>query len=403
MPSWRWAALAVFVSAGPINILLHGVFGAGSLTTAAVLVSSLAALLALGEWRSLRPNLYDYCFVAFIGCAVVSIAMHPGADRKELALLAMTLLSYCAGRLFVPQAAHPVFPALILALSATGAALMTWAMLNDQVDPVGKPIVLGEFTAAPVQFMIPFVLAAGVLLSRERIVLRWLPLTLLVVIAAVLSASMVRFAFIAATGACLVLAMATSPPMRRIVLLATLGLMVVVVFGQLARPTTAMKLRDLAAQALGLGRLSADKPPELDSCGVDNNNSISIRKSLYRDWSNLISESPVTGIGLDGFVPRSCRGREQVHNTVLQIALEFGWPAGAIFVFILSAAFVGLFQARSEEPARFALFALAFLLLMSASYGRASQDRDLFLFTGYAVALLGKRQTNSAVALNPSA
>jgi hypothetical protein len=403
MPFWRWAALAIFVSVGPINILLHGLFGAGSLTTAAMLIGSLAALFLLGDWRSLRLNPYDYCFVTFTACAVLAIAIHPAADAKELTLFAMTLSSYCAGRLFVPQAPHPVFPTVILFISAIGAALMVWAMLNDQVDPIGRPLVLGEFSAAPVQFLVPFMLAAGALLSREKIAIRWFVVALVVVIAAVLSASMVRFAFIAAACACLVLAAASRPPMRRTVILATMGLVVVVVFGQLARPTTATKLRDLTAQAFGLSQPSGGKLPELDECGIDNSNSVAIRKALYRDWSRLIAESPPTGIGLDGFLKRSCRGREQVHNTLLQIALEFGWPAAGIFLFILSAAFVRLFQARSDEGARFGLFALAFLLLMSTSYGRASQDRDMFLFMGYAVALTGRRQANAVPALNPSA
>src|SRR5262249_24106914 len=110
-----------------------------------------------------------------------------------------------------------------------------------------------------------------------------------------------------------------------------------------------------------------------------------VRRALYRNWVELLPDSGLLGIGLDGFVHRSCRKMEQVHNTLLQIVLEFGWPAAGLFAFTIATGFARLFQARAEEQARFGLFALSFLTLMSMAHGQVSRERELFFFIGYAV------------------
>lgn len=392
-PLIRWAALALFVSAGPINILLHGLFGSGSLMTATVLFASLAALFVLGDWRSLRQDVCDMCFIAFVGYAAISSAVHPWADAKEVILFSMSLLSYCAGRLFAAHAVEPIFSKVALTIATVGAILMVGAMLQGSLDIVGKPLLFGTISAAPVQFAVPFFLAIGAILAREKIVVRPLSLTLIAILAVAFAAAMVRFVFVAALGAFLVLALVSQRSIRRLVVAAMVALLVALAIGLASRPQVALKYKELAERALGISNSNepvfappANIGPAAEGCPpIDETNSIEVRKALYRNWAQLIPDSGLLGIGLDGFMHRSCRPMEQVHNTLLQIVLEFGWPAAGLFSFILVTAFVRLFRARSEEQARFGLFALSFLVLMSMAHGNVSRDRDMFLFIGYAV------------------
>lgn len=389
---WRWAALAIFVSSAALPVLAHGLFGSGSGTTGAILAVSLGALFVVGNWRQLESDFSDMFFVAFLGYAVLSSLTHPWADLRESALFTMVLLSYPAGRLFRTASVDPAFGKIVLFIAMVGGAFTALALAQGSLDYLGgKPRVFGEYAAAPAQFMTPAVIAVGAIASREKLRFNWLPAIAILLLFAVFAAAMVRFTFIAAFGAGLVLALVSAPRVRRWSLIAIASLILVVAIGQVLRPTAAIKMMGFAAQSLGLSAA----PPALaqpnaktsnEVCPpIDEDNSIEVRKAVYRDWLRLLPATGGMGIGLDGFIHLSCRTAEEVHNDLLQIVLEFGWPAAGLFSSLLVIAFVRLIRDRHDEQARFGLFALTFLLLMSMAHGRVSRDAPFFFFVGYAI------------------
>jgi O-antigen ligase len=201
---------------------------------------------------------------------------------------------------------------------------------------------------------------------------------------------MVRFTFVAAIAAAAVLGLVSSRAVRRSILAGTGVFVILIGLGLIARPSTAMLYARFVAQTLGVGSSAvptgvAATPVSTDCPRIDENNSIEVRKVLYREWLRLVVEPDLTGIGLDGFKRLSCRPNEEVHNDILQIALEFGWPAAGLFGFLVIVEIMRLFLARNEDTARFGLFALVFLVLMGAAHGRISREFLLFFFLGYAV------------------
>lgn len=81
----------------------------------------------------------------------------------------------------------------------------------------------------------------------------------------------------------------------------------------------------------------------------------------------------------------SCIEGTEVHNSVLQTAVEFGWMAGLSLVILIGYAEYSLFQlARSDDDARFVLSGLAYVVFLSLAYGRVSQDVLIFAFLGLA-------------------
>lgn len=214
---------------------------------------------------------------------------------------------------------------------------------------------------------------------------------MLAAITFVFAAAMVRFTFAAALIAAAVVGLVSSPQTRRLMLAGGLAVLLVIAAGLISRPSTAMLYANFAARSLGIGSSAPLQTDDVASAAspecqpIEEANSIEIRKALYREWFRLMPQSGLTGIGLDNFNQRSCMPKYEVHNDALQIALEFGWPAGGLFVLLISSAIFRLLRARSDERARFGLFALSFLVLMSFAHGRISRDFLLFFFIGYAV------------------
>ena len=70
----------------------------------------------------------------------------------------------------------------------------------------------------------------------------------------------------------------------------------------------------------------------LPSCrlAVNMRNSIAIRKALAKDAIYLIPMAGLLGLGLDNFMKLSCIKANEVHVSILQVAVEFGW-LGCIF------------------------------------------------------------------------
>lgn len=57
------------------------------------------------------------------------------------------------------------------------------------------------------------------------------------------------------------------------------------------------------------------------------------------------------GIGLDGFINRSCVPGAEVHNSVLQVSLELGWFAAVAFASMIIIAATPLLQLGAAEIA----------------------------------------------------
>ena len=143
------------------------------------------------------------------------------------------------------------------------------------------------------------------------------------------------------------------------------------------------------------GEIGLEKPP---SCylTVNPRNSIAIRKVLVQDALFLIPRSGWIGTGLDSFMKFSCIKLTEVHNSVLQAAVEFGWLGGSLLFALVIVAQVRLFPlARYDDASRFVLCGLAFVVLLSLAHGRVSRDGVLFALLGCAV---GLRETSRAPA-----
>ena len=85
---------------------------------------------------------------------------------------------------------------------------------------------------------------------------------------------------------------------------------------------------------------------------MDERNTIEIRKQLYREaFQLLLPQLALIRIGLDRFKERpSCLSeKNEVHNSALQVAIEFGWPAGIAFsVLMLLAGRTALLRAPAK-------------------------------------------------------
>ena len=117
-------------------------------------------------------------------------------------------------------------------------------------------MVFGDLSEAPPIFMVPFVLGAGAILSRDKVEFGWLSVALVVVLTFVFAASMVRFTFVAAIAAGVVLGFVSSRPIRRLIFVSGSAFVIMVAVGQIARPSTAMLYINFVAQTLGVGSSS---------------------------------------------------------------------------------------------------------------------------------------------------
>lgn len=127
---------------------------------------------------------------------------------------------------------------------------------------------------------------------------------------------------------------------------------------------------------------------KLPSCSlaVDLDDSIAMRKILFRDALFLIPSAGWIGLGLDSFMKLSCIKQTEVHNSILQAVVEFGWLAALLlFLLIVLIGSSMLVAARHDGASRFVLCSLAFIVLMSLAHGRISRDAVVFAFLGCAV------------------
>jgi hypothetical protein len=399
----RWLILAVYISIGPILVFAHSL-GAGSAFSGLFITGSTAALLLCGRLSDFRIDLCDLLYAVLLCCIGVSFFLNGFAERKEMALLCLSLAAYPAGRLFPGDgriaSSFLVFTGLVV---AAGALFTAIPLIDQWSAPHGKPLVFGEFDAAPAQFTASFGFLAIALLSTKLPFSRAIIAAALSVPAAIFAASMVRFSFVALAATLLVVAFISTGMDRRRAVAFLFVIFAGAAVGIAARADTTIKFARYVI--VGLGPMTepllsplvtrAQAAQTVPSTSVvticpdfDHDNSVSIRKQLYADAVRLMPAAGVFGIGIDRFMASSCVKGTEVHNTVVQAAIEFGWVAAAVLVCLgLTAAMSILPLAGRDLEAKFVLCSLLFIGTLSMAYGRISQDALLFLFFGYAVNL----------------
>jgi O-Antigen ligase len=404
----RWLALALYVSTGPILVFAHGFAGAGSLFTAAFMAGSTLALLLSSRWGNFTIDPCDLLFGMFICCIIVSFMVNGiHSDPKEITLLVLSLVAYPSARSFAgSKAIAPSFVLFTAAVVIVGAALAVVALPEQWSNSYGRPhpVVFGQFGAAPLQFTLSlgFLMIALVCMQLTTVQATAAGV-LMFLLTAVFAASFVRFSFVA-IGAALLFALLTSPRHDRKFVATMICLMIFgVIIGNIARVELAPRFSSSvsaaapgqavpsslilisADESVGPLSKSGENAPHKQTCPIiDLQDSIAIRKQLYSDAFAVLPSAGPFGVGMDHFMSMSCIKDSQIHNTILQAAVELGWITAAVLVALLIFAGLSLWRsARYTADARFALCGLIFVATLAMGHGRVSRDSLLFLFLGY--------------------
>jgi hypothetical protein len=167
------------------------------------------------------------------------------------------------------------------------------------------------------------------------------------------------------------------------------------VAGALARYSKTQVLANYSVEATP-GTITWERPPSCD-LKINVKNSIAIRKALALDGFYLTARSGLFGTGLDSFMEYSCVRLTQLHNSVLQAFVEFGWLGGLLFLLLIVASIwsiAGL--ARSGSVPLFLLSGSVFLIMIAMAHGRLSRDFILFtalgVVAGYVESLLRQQE-----------
>ena len=417
----RWFVLALYISTSSILVLAHGFAGTGSPFTAAFIAGSTLVLFLLSRWTDFRLDFCDLMFGILVGCIAISFAVNGmDANRNEIALLLLSLAGYPAARLFGgTKVIAPSFVLVTAMIVVVGVAETIAPLIDQWSESYGKPhpLVFGQFGAATANFTNSLAyLMIALVCMRLTTSLAALASAAMIVPTAVFAASFVRSSF-AAIGAALLIAALMSKGRDR----THAGIMICVliggvVLGNLARleiAPTFSKYANFPATPSSLIQAEPAPPPPANaepeaanppqpaesatahaSCPVvDLANSIAIRKQLYLDAFAILPNAGLFGIGMDRFMDASCIKNAEIHNTILQTTVEFGWIAGVALTALMIGAFFSLWPLAAGNPeARFALCGLIFVAVLSMGHGRISHDALLFMFLGYAAGLKGTRR-----------
>lgn len=400
------AMFAILLSPGSVLVLWFGLTGSSgnSVVTGGVLIAATAAVASLCFRRDVVLLPADYLFFALMVCIISSSVVNGWTSNpREYELLVLSLSAYPACR-FIARAdmasGLPSFictTGVIVLLGSIATMVALWQQWDDQH---GKPFVFG-FDAAATHFLGSLSFFVIALVTSGRLTMRRTVLVsaLIFLPTAVFAASLVRFTFIALAGSLCLAVILSEAKQRKYILALAIVIFVAIAAGLLARHDQTRLYANYAMEQSS-GFVGPEKPP---SCYLKINlrNSIAIRKVLVQDALFLIPTSGWIGTGLDSFMKFSCIELTEVHNSILQAALEFGWLGGSLlFVMVVMAAGPMFPQVRQDDVARFVLCSLAFVVLVSLAHGRVSRDALLFAFLGCAVSL---RETAGARAPATSA
>ncbi len=394
-------AFAILVAPVSVLVLCFGVTGSSgnSLVTGAFMTLTTVAVGLLCFRRHVVLLPVDYLFFALTVCIVSSFAFNGWtSDAKEYELLVLSLAAYPVCR-FVSRAdissgllSFFWTTGVIVLLGTTATAVALWQQWDDQH---GKPFVFG-FDAAGTYFLGSLSFLVIALVTAGRLTMRRTALVsaLIFLPTAVFAASLVRFTFIALAGSLCLAMILSEARQRKHVVTVALVILVAIAAGLLARYDKARLYADYVMEQPS-GFVGLEKPP---SCYLKINlrNSIAIRKVLVQDAFFLIPKAGWIGTGLDSFMKFSCIRMTEIHNSILQAAVEFGWLGGSLLLAIVIIAASSIIPlARHDDAARFILCSLAFVVLLSLAHGRFSRDGILFALLGCAVSL---KETSGAPA-----
>jgi hypothetical protein len=387
----RFFFLALFVSNGSILVLGHGLLRTGPLLTGLFFLLSTVAIFSLSRRDHFLLGSSDILFVIFLCCIAISFVNNGViSDWKEPVLLTLSLAAYPACRFFASDETRMPFIWTTAALVFIGTIVTLVFLVSQWSDPHGKPMIFGRFDAAPLQFLISlgFLLIAlvcsGLSVKKVGIIS-----AAIFVPASIFAASMVRFGFVAIAGSLTLAGIVALPKERKYISVLILVLFVAVGTGVFTRSATNMKF---ISYEMAVATDSQTSEQDNSCRNLDLDDSIEIRKQLFKEAFDLLPKAGMFGIGLDGFSRVECIERAEVHNSILQIFIEFGWLGGTMFVLLIVVAGAPLLPlARYDLEARFVLCSLSCVLLLSMVYGRVSRDALVFLFTGYAASLHERR------------
>ena len=404
------AALAVLISHNAYLILGFGFFGSqGNSVVTGALLFGLLLLLFLSSFRaSFRIQLPDSIFAGFVITAMASLFLNSEEtiSTKEHLLLVASLAGYIACRPMLAQDAAVVRSAFerITAVIVLVGTVFTAAEIFSQWDgPPGKPFVFG-FNAAGTYFMaaLGFLVIALVTVDEPRPKRTAVICALIFLPTVVFAAAMVRFTFLALAGSLFVAMIFSGSGKRWHIAAVGFTIFLAVAIGLSARYETAKLYtsyileRTVEMRASGTASRRAGGT-EAPSCrlAVNTRNSIAIRQALARDAIHLIPTAGLVGTGLDSFMSYSCIKAHEVHISVLQAAVEFGWLGGIFWVLLIGLAVYRLAPiAQQTGVARFILCSLVFAILLSFAHGRISRDGPLFALLGCAVGVCDFRRSN---------
>jgi hypothetical protein len=401
------AALAVLISYNACLILGFGFFGSqGNSIVTGSLLFGLPLLLFLFSHRKItRIQPPDFIFAGLLTAAALSFLLNPHETNstKEHLLLLAALAGYIACRPVLAEdvaVARSAFERVTAAIVLVGA-VFTAAEIFDQWDgPPGKPFVFG-FNAAGTYFMasLGFLVIALVTVDKPSRKRTALVCALIFLPTAIFAAAMVRFAFIALAGSLFVAMILAERGKRWHVAAVAFTIFLAVAGGLGARYNAARTYASyILEQTVEIGPGAIGMP----SCNlaVNMRNSIAIREALAKDAIYLIPTAGLVGTGLDSFMRFTCIKAHEVHVSVLQAAVEFGWIGGTLWALLMSVTIYRLAPlAKRNAAARFILCSLVFAILLSLAHGRISRDNTLFALLGAAIGVT--TQTRSACSKAP--
>jgi hypothetical protein len=419
MKQVRFAASAsLFVAALLMSAALIFVFGAlglrgNSIITGGYLLITVVSAFLLGQGKdeSFAVTSMDLVFAVFAAAVAIASFLHfDESDYKEYILLLLdTLLAYVVGRALSNSVISNIRFRLLQISTPLLVAACVATIPNLVAEIYPRPFVFGFFHAATV-----FSIAFGYMVIayvyseiewRSKISLFYF--VLIVIATAVFVASTVRFVLIAILATMMFsLACSLYRPLKiwRRVGLVLFAMILGTVTGTFSRYTFVVKVSD---QLAATGAFSGQAKPEQNvvrverselspsktglpvtppSCNTlyDLNNSIAVRRALLTDALFFLPKAGFFGYGLDSFSMMSCFEGYQIHNSVLQAAVEFGWIAGIALIVLLALPLMYFSISKYELDAnlQFLLSCVAFATLLSVVHGQFSRELPLFLFLG---------------------
>lgn len=387
-------ALALLISSNVVVVFAHAWLGASSQFTGVYLVATTGILIVLGRWHSLF--FADLLWLGLCGLVGVSAIQHAPAIL-ECALVILSLAAYPASR-GVPGAMQGrAFVLILVVLVGLGSLLTLVAFGTEATKLHGRPLIFGLYDHVLSQFaLLLSLLLFAFACSRTKI---GLVAPIFVAPSAILAAAQVRFVFVALISVLVLGSTIASQERRRF--LAIAGLVIAsVLLGAIWKRDATVVYAKYAAQSIGA--TASPSPPDAGCSAVNANNSVDVRLQIYREAIAVLPEAGLLGIGLGRFAQKSCLGSE-VHNTVLQAAIELGIPAGLALVGLIVAVWTSLFRLVGQSfEVLFALCALSFAVMLSTVYGTLASAGFLFMTLGYGVATSTKQRTSKPAFVPPA-